>query len=149
MPFVYLGTDDYEQLGGAYRPIIQAFELGDDGIALTPKEDSDLCKRASSFAPPASPKTYPPAASADEVCTGANFIAATPEGRLYATDGMGKAIVALEPDPEDGELRLINKQSCAEVSAAGSLCASSLKKLLLRSTTSRATSTSRRTGAGR
>ena len=44
MPFVYLGTDDYEQLGGAYRPIIQAFELGDDGIALTPKEDSDLCK---------------------------------------------------------------------------------------------------------
>ena len=36
---------------------------------------------------------------------------------------MGKAIVALDPDPEDGELRLINKQSCAEVSAAGSLCA--------------------------
>ena len=150
MPFVYLGTDDYEQLGGAYRPIIQAFELGDDGIALTPKEDSDLCKknRASSFAPPASSKSCVPA-RVDEVCTGANFIAATPQGRLYATDGMGKAIVALEPDPEDGELRLINKQSCAEVSAAGSLCASSLKKLLLRSTTSRATSTSRRTGAGR
>ena len=59
MPFVYLGTDDYEQLGGAYRPIIQAFELGDDGIALTPKEDSDLCKksRASSFAPPHPPVT--------------------------------------------------------------------------------------------
>ena len=54
-------------------------------------------------------------ARADEVCTGANFIAATPQGRLYATDGMGKAIVALEPDPEDGELRLINKQSCAEI----------------------------------
>ena len=34
-------------------------ELGDDGIALTPKEDSDLCKksRASSFAPPHPPVT--------------------------------------------------------------------------------------------
>ena len=39
--FVYLGTDDYEQLGGGYRQLISVFEVGADGISLAPRGESE------------------------------------------------------------------------------------------------------------
>ena len=87
--FAYLGTDDYEQLGDGYRQLISIFEVGADGVTLTPRGECE------------------------GVCVGANFLAEC-GGHLYATDGMGSAIVALAVGA-DGSLTEINRQSCAEL----------------------------------
>jgi hypothetical protein len=34
--FVFLGTEDYEQLGDAYPKNILSFQVGADGVSLTP-----------------------------------------------------------------------------------------------------------------
>ncbi len=87
--FVYLGTDDYEQLGDKYRHLISIFEVGADGITLRQH------------------------AECEGLCVGANFLAEC-GGYLYATDGMGSAIVALAVDP-DGSLSEINRQPCGDL----------------------------------
>jgi hypothetical protein len=60
MPFVYLGTDDYEQLGDSYRKVITILQLGEDGVTLTH------------------------AGECEGICTGANFLRES-GGFLYAT----------------------------------------------------------------
>ena len=52
-----------------------------------------------------------PQSQAVGLCVGANFLAEC-NGRLYATDGMGKAIVAMAV-AADGSLSEINRQDCS------------------------------------
>jgi 6-phosphogluconolactonase (cycloisomerase 2 family) len=86
MPFCYAGTDDYDQLGDKYRKLINIYSVQGDGtLAL--------------------------AGNLEDGCTGANYLLES-NGRLYACDGMGKAIVAMSISPETGALKVINKQSC-------------------------------------
>ena len=89
-PFVYLGTDDYDQLGEAYKKVITILRLEPDGLTLAP------------------------AGECLDLCVGANYLRAS-GGFLYACDGMACDIVALSMDSYTGALALVNRQSCRGV----------------------------------
>jgi len=71
-------------MGNDYKKVITVLKLGEDGVTLNP------------------------AGELLDVCVGANYLVEN-RGCLYASDGMGKAIVALRIEPSTGALSLINK----------------------------------------